>query len=529
MSQSDAWERYRRFACFVPELGLELDVSRMDIDDAFLASMQGPATAAISAMAELEAGAKANRDEDRPVGHYWLRAPDRAPTPQIRQEIEQSLESIRGFAQDLYNEIITPERGDGFYVVLVAGVGGSALGPQLLADALGTHDDHMLIRFIDNTDPDGMDRVLAEIDELIAQTLTIVVSKSGGTKETRNAMMEIAHAYKLAGLSFPRHAVAITGEGSALHEQARREHWLRTFPLWDFVGGRTSVTSAVGLLPAALQGVDFEDFLDGARACDEVTRRRDVRQNPAAILALTWYLAGDGRGRRNMVVLPYNDRLALFGKYLQQLIMESVGKSVDRKGNRVHQGLTVYGNKGSSDQHSFVQQLREGPDDFFVTFINVLRDRHGPSIKMEADACSGDFLKAFWLGTREALTQVGRQSLTITLDELNARTLGVLVALYERAVGIYAELIDVNAYHQPGVEAGKKAADHVLSLQRRALAYLRENGNGRYTAAQVAQAVGEPDATETLHQVLRHAAHNRDHGVILVPGASPVDHRYGVA
>jgi glucose-6-phosphate isomerase len=529
MNPLDAWNSYHRSVCRVPEIGLELDISRMHCNDEFLAAMNTPIMRAMDAMTAIESGAFANVDEHRQVGHYWLRAPQLAPDPAIAEEIRRSQQGVIQFAEDVYNEVVSPERGDGFYVVLVIGIGGSALGPQLLADALGTHQDRMLIRFIDNTDPDGVDRILAEMDELLAQTLTIVCSKSGGTKETRNAMLEVAHAYKLAGLNFARHAVAVTCEGSALHRQAIHERWLRTFPIWDFVGGRTSVTSAVGLLPSALQGIDVAELLEGARLCDEITRRRDPAANPAAMLALMWHLVGDGHGSRNMVVLPYSDRLALFGKFLQQLVMESIGKATDRKGNRVNQGLTLFGNKGSTDQHSFVQQLREGPDDFFVTFVNVLRGRNGPSIKVEDDVTTGDYLHAFHLGTREALTQAGRRSMTITLDELGPRTLGALIALYERAVGLYAELIDINAYHQPGVEAGKNAADVVIDMQRRLLAYLRKNPNGRFTALQLADAIGEPAAVESVHHLLRYIAQNRDHGVIAVEGPTPWERRYGSA
>ncbi len=168
-----------------------------------------------------------------------------------------------------------------------------------------------------------------------------------------------------------------------------------------------------------------------------------------------------------MVVLPYKDRLLLLSRYLQQLVMESLGKEKDLEGRTVHQGIVVYGNKGSTDQHAYVQQLREGPDNFFLTFIEVLKDREGASLLVEEDATSGDFLLGFLLGTRDALAEAGRRSLTITVPEVSARTLGMLIALFERAVGIYAELVGINAYHQPGVEAGKRAAGRVLEIQRR--------------------------------------------------------------
>jgi glucose-6-phosphate isomerase len=167
--------------------------------------------------------------------------------------------------------------------------------------------------FFDNTDPDGMERILNRIGSRLSQTLTIVISKSGGTKETRNGMLEAQSAYHEAGLHFGRHAVAITGNGSRLDEVARNERWLERFPMWDWVGGRTSELSAVGLLPAALQGFDIDALLQGAAAMDEATRVTATRRNPAALLAAMWYHATGGRGEKDMVILPYKDRLEQHG------------------------------------------------------------------------------------------------------------------------------------------------------------------------------------------------------------------------
>ncbi len=526
MNEREQWERYRQYLCAAPDIGLRLDISRMSFEDEYLDRMADPMARALDAMVRLERGERANVDEDRMVGHYWLRAPELAPDAAIAAQIEETVKSVKRFADDVHTANIRPQKGDGFYVVLVIGIGGSSLGPQLLGDALGMEDDPMILRFLDNTDPDGIDRILAELDESLAQTLTIVISKSGGTKETRNGMLEVSEAYRRAGLEFPRHAVAVTCDGSELHEQAVAEKWLKTFPIWDFVGGRTSVTSAVGLLPAALQGIDIDAFLAGARDCDVLTRERGVEKNPAALLALMWHCVGGGHGSRNMVLLPYRDRLALLGRYLQQLVMESVGKSHDRAAAAVLQGLTVLGNKGSTDQHALVQQLRDGRDDFFATFITVDGDRATQSLAVEQDVTAGDYLRAFWQGTRSALSDGGRQSITIALDRLDAHRLGVLVALFERAVGLYAELIDVNAYNQPGVEAGKQAAGVVLETQRKVLAQLRSDPSKAQTAGEIAEAIGQADAVETVYHILQHISANCDHGVELASGAMPFEARY---
>ena len=528
MNKLELWERYKKYLCVAENLGLQLDISRMMFDEDFLERMSGPIAEALEAMDRLEKGAIANIDEHRMVGHYWLRAPELAPTPEIKVDIEQTIASVKAFAADVHRGTISPERGDGFYVLLLIGIGGSTLGPQFVADALGNPDDPMIIRFIDNTDPDGIDRVLGELDEALAQTLTVVTSKSGRTIETRNAMLEVEHAYRQAGLSFPKHAVAITCEGTPLHKKATEEKWLGTFPMWDWIGGRTSVTSAVGLLPAALQGIDIDALLAGARDCDAVTRSRDWRQNPAALLALMWYCAGDGRGTRDMVILPYCDRLALFGKYLQQLVMESLGKKLDREGQVVHQGFTVYGNKGSTDQHAYMQQLTDGPDNFFVTFVDVRRKRNGQSIPVEEDVTTADYLTGFRLGTRAALTESGRKSVTITLDELDPRALGVLIALFERAVSLYAELINVNAYHQPGVEAGKKAAGQLLNLQHKILGHLRANLGSTFTIDEIALGVNAPGDIESVRDVVEHIQAHDDHAVTCTSVGDPPESRYGM-
>jgi glucose-6-phosphate isomerase len=168
-----------------------------------------------------------------------------------------------------------------------------------------------------------------------------------------------------------------------------------------------------------------------------------------------------------------------------------------------------------------LQQLRDGPDDFFVIFIEVLSDREEKSMIVDEDVTAGDYLHGFLYGTRAALYEKGRQSITITLNELNARSVGVLIALFERAVGLYAELIDVNAYDQPGVEAGKKAAGRVLDLQRKVLLYLRAHRDAGFTVEAIAEGIGEPDAAETIQHLLDHAAVNPDHEIKLAPGANP--------
>ena len=369
------WRRYKDRLCESSSVGLTLDLSRVDFADDFLAQMEPKIAQAYSAMAALEAGEIANPDEQRMVGHYWLRAPHLAPDEAITKEIEQTVQSIREFAEDVHSGKIKPPQAAKFTELVVIGIGGSALGPQLVADALGSRRDRMAVQFMDNSDPDGFDRVLEGLGARIKSTLFVVISKSGGTKETRNGMIEADLFLARKELDMAKQAVAITGAGSELDKHAEAKGWLRRFPMWDWVGGRTSVLSAVGLLPAALQGIDVLSLLEGAAEMDKVTRVHDTKSNASARLALAWYFLTDGRGSKDMVMLPYKDRLLLLSRYLQQLVMESLGKEKDLAGNTVNQGIAVYGNKGSTDQHAYVQQLREGVNNFFVTFIVVEQDR----------------------------------------------------------------------------------------------------------------------------------------------------------
>src|SRR5260221_5050862 len=174
----------------------------------------------------------------------------------------------------------------------------------------------------------------------------------------------------------------------------------------------------------------------------------------------------------------------------------------------------VLGNKGSTDQHSYVQQLRDGLNNFFVTFIEVLRDRQGTSPMVDPSVTSGDYLEGFFQGTRQALHENGRQSVTITIKEVSPFTVGLLIALFERAVGLYAALINVNAYHQPGVEAGKKAAAAIIDLQRKALQYLREtNSTNGANVDDIADGIGGKDEIETVFWICEHLAATSDHGI----------------
>lgn len=534
MSASASWQHFKQHYATYPAIGLSLDRSRLRFPAGFIHKTKASFERAFKEMAAIERGDRVNTTHGWMVGHYWLREAALAPTPDLREAITNTLERVRGFARRVHAGETQGAAGP-FKNLLLIGIGGSALGPQFVAKALGhPRTDKLRPFFFDNTDPDGMDQVLAELEGQLGRTLCLVISKSGTTPETANGMLEAQAAYELAGLKFPAHAVAITMEHSRLHNLATdaQAPWLDVFPMWDWVGGRTSETSAVGLLPAALQGLDIDGLLAGAKACDEITRIAELKRNPAAQLALAWLYLTEGRGARDMVVLPYKDRLELFSRYLQQLVMESLGKEHNRAGDLVNQGITVYGNKGSTDQHAYVQQLRDGVANFFVIFLEVLRDRaESPSqVFVEPGITSGDYLSGLLQGTRQALYDNGRPSITITLDQISAHRIGALIALFERAVGLYAGLVNINAYDQPGVEAGKKAAAKVLDLQKRVVTYLAGFEAARLgqlaTPEHIAAGVGGDADPETVFRICEHLAANPKRGVERAGGTTPEDVHY---
>ncbi|MGA1626694.1 MAG: glucose-6-phosphate isomerase, partial [Prochlorothrix sp.] len=316
MDAAALWQWYQDWLYYHPDLGLYLDVSRMGFDDAFVDRLTPKLNQAFQSMADLEAGAIANPDENRMVGHYWLRNSDLAPTPALKHDIDDTLKQILDFTHKVHSGAIRPPSASRFTDILSVGIGGSALGPQFVAEALTPADAPLNISFIDNSDPAGIDRVLQKLGDRLNTTLVLVISKSGGTPETRNGMVEVQHAFAEQGLKFASQAVAITGEGSKLDNLSKREGWITSFPMHDWGGGRTSELSAVGLVSAALLGIDIEAMLTGAKIMDDATRIPSLKQNPAALLALSWYYAGNGKGEKDMVVLPYKDRLSLFSNYL---------------------------------------------------------------------------------------------------------------------------------------------------------------------------------------------------------------------
>ena len=492
------WNKFVKYLWFDEDINMWLDISKVLFNEKKITEIERKFKNVYKASKDLEDGSISNVDENRQVGHYWLRNSNIAPDKEIGKQIEEEIKNIEEFSSQILNKKILNKNGSFFTDVLWIGIGGSALGPLLLIESLQKKAKGLNFSFIDNVDPFLISEKLEELKEKFETTLFVVVSKSGGTPEPKIAMDIVRENIEFNNIDWASQSIAITMKDSKLYKKAFSENWLKIFDLPDWVGGRTSITSSVGLLPLGLIKENISDFLKGASDMDKVTRNYQLLKNPAALLASAWFFCGKGLGERDMVVLPYRDRLQVFSKYLQQLVMESLGKKKDRSGNLVHQGISVFGNKGSTDQHAYVQQLRDGIDNFFCVFIELL---DSPSNLNYFDLDNPkDYLSGFMQGTRSALSSQGRQSITITLKELNSYSLGTLIALFERTVTFYAELINVNAYDQPGVEAGKKAAADVLKSQLN-LQKLLDSGE-KFTFNKIVNNI-ENSNPETIFFILR--------------------------
>jgi len=485
--------------------GFSLDISGMNLTDTDFSTISAKFATAHTEMQKIESGAIKNQDEGRKVTHFT----DRIAYPESAEFNE-----VNAFAEALRSSSIKGFSGKKIEYAVINGIGGSALGPQLVQFAVNSpywnelsedkRKGFLKIYFTDNTDTAGVADILAVVD--LDQTLVVSISKSGGTQETKNNLTAFEQAFAKADLDFTKHACAITMEESTLDTYAKSANWLKIFHMEESIGGRTSETSIVGHLPAALAGIDFKNMLAGACHMDEWTRNCEVSKNPSYLLAATWFLAGGGKGDKNMIIVPYCDRLVLLSRYMQQLVMESLGKEFDRDGNVVHQGLNVFGNKGGTDAHAFIQQLNDGRNDFFISFIEVMKDPM--DISIENGIYMGDYLHGFQGGLAAALQSKGRQVIQMRIDEVNEFNLGMLIALYERAVAFYAELINVNAFHQPGVEAYKKASKAIIKLLQTVNEKLPALSGTEGTAAELAEKAGLAEQVADFESILAKFAKN---------------------
>ncbi len=387
-------------------------------------------------------------------GFYGLAAQDRT----VRQ--------IAAFAQGV---------GQAYDHVLVLGIGGSALGTRALLGALrppawNELDDEAReffprLTLLDNVDPTSVAAALRRIDP--RRVLVNVISKSGGTAETLAQYLVVRRWLDEAlGGAASRHLVFTTDPArGALRELAAREA-IATLDVPPEVGGRFSVLSPVGLLPAALVGIDVEALVAGAARAVATAEADDLLRNPAALYAALHWAADAQAGARIHVLMPYSDRLREVGEWFRQLWAESLGKRVDREGRVVHAGPTPVASVGATDQHSQVQLFMEGPFDKVVTFLTVQNPGEDVPVPRadgmpEEVACLGGttlggLLAAEYAATSAALSRVGRMNCTLELPDLAPATLGELLMFFQAATGYAGGWYGVNPFDQPGVELGKR-------------------------------------------------------------------------
>lgn len=360
--------------------------------------------------------------------------------------------------------------------VLVLGIGGSSLGGRAIYHALSGPPElarpapgRRRLHFPDNSDPWQLAALLEQLPP--QRTLAIVASKSGGTVETAAQYLAVRRwmAEALGEEAAQRHLVVITDPASGpLRELARAEK-LTAFDIPPNVGGRFSVLTPVGLVPARLAGHDARAMLDGAAAMARACERSSVWENPAALLAALHVIHHRRHGRGTHVLMPYADALRPFAAWYVQLWAESLGKRRNRRGEVVEGGPTPLAAVGATDQHAQVQLFMEGPRDKLLTFVAVRQHPADLSIPASQGPFAylgghtfGSLLDAERRGTALALGRDGRPSITLRMDAVNATSLGALFFLYEAATAVAGELYDVNAFDQPGVESGKRLAAGLL-------------------------------------------------------------------
>ena len=381
-------------------------------------------------------------------------------------EQEKTIRQISAVAEGL---------GQAYDHVLVLGIGGSALGTRALLSALrppawNELDDEAReffprLTLLDNVDPTSVAAALRRIDP--RRVLVNVISKSGGTAETLAQYLVVRRWLDEAlGGAASRHLVFTTDpEKGALRELAAREG-IATLEVPPEVGGRFSVLSPVGLLPAALVGIDIAGLVRGAAAAVARAEADDLLRNPAALYAALHWSADLQAGARLHVLMPYSDRLRDLAEWFRQLWAESLGKRVDREGKVVHSGPTPVASVGATDQHSQVQLFMEGPFDKLITFVTVGDAGEDVQIPVlegmpEEVACLGgrslgELLDAEYEATAAALARMGRMNCTIALPDLRPESVGELLMFFQLATGYAGCWYGVNPFDQPGVELGKR-------------------------------------------------------------------------
>lgn len=483
MSGESGAERVKNYSVPMAE-GLAYNFAAKQVDDKVLAALSKLAeeTQLTEKFEALYNGEVINTGEKRMVLHHMTRgqlgSPVEADGVDKRAFYVEQQNRIADFADKVHDGSIANEAGEKFTTVVQIGIGGSDLGPRAMYLALENwakvnNTFKMEAKFISNVDPDDASAVLNTID--VAHSLFILVSKSGTTLETLTNESFVKDALKNAGLDPAKHMIAVTSETSPL---AKSDDYLAAFFMDDYIGGRYSSTSAVGgaVLSLAFGPEVFAKFLEGAAAEDALARNKDLLKNPAMLDALIGVYERNVLGYDTTAILPYSQALSRFPAHLQQLDMESNGKSVNRFGEPVSYptGPVIFGEPGTNGQHSFYQLLHQGTDIIPLQFVGFRNNQMGRDVVIQ-DSTSQQKLcanvaaqiVAFACGkedeNRNKNFEGGRPSSIIIGDQLNPQTLGALLAHFENKVMFQGFVWNVNSFDQEGVQLGKVLAKRVLA------------------------------------------------------------------
>ena len=483
MSGANGADRVKNYSAPMAE-GMVYNYAAKQVDENVLNALAKLAEEAelVEKFAALYNGEVINTGEKRLVLHHMTRG--QLGDTVIADGVDKRAfytgvqEKITEFANKVHNGEITNAAGEKFTTVVQIGIGGSDLGPRAMYLALENwakvnNTFKMEAKFISNVDPDDAAGVLNTID--VEHSLFVLVSKSGTTLETLTNESFVKDALAKKGLNSSKHMIAVTSETSPL---AKSADYLAAFFMDDYIGGRYSSTSAVGgaVLSLAFGPEVFAQFLEGAAEADKTATIKDVRNNPALLDALIGVYERNVLGYPSTAVLPYSQALSRFPAHLQQLDMESNGKSVNRFGEPVNYvtGPVIFGEPGTNGQHSFYQLLHQGTDIIPLQFVGFKNNQMGKDVVIE-DSTSQQKLcanvvaqiMAFACGRdhedRNKYFEGGRPSSIIIGDQLNPKTLGVLLAHFENKVMFQGFAWNLNSFDQEGVQLGKVLAKKVLA------------------------------------------------------------------
>lgn len=464
--------------------GFDLLYATQRVDENILKALQELADEAglVEALAAMQTGAVLNRiegyaSEDRQVLHTACRDvfTESPMAGDASAKAQRELAKLQSFLDELADGTVVNQAGQPFSTMVQVGIGGSDLGPRAICLALKAYSlPGRSAQFIANVDPDDAAEVLQELD--LSTTLFNIVSKSGTTLETLTNEQLIRDSLIKAGLDPAHHVLAVTGEGSPMDDPSR---YLRSFYMEDYIGGRYSATSMVGVvtLGFVLGFAAVMEFLKGAHEVDRAALQPAVRSNIPLLLALLGIWNHNFLGYPTVAILPYSQALSRFPAHLQQCDMESNGKSVTRQGREIawKTGPVVWGEPGTNGQHAFYQLIHQGTEVVPVEFIGFRQSRYGVDVMIEGTS-SQQKLVANMLAQSLALAmgkddenparrfQGNRPSSVLLADRLTPRSMGSLLAMYEHKIAFQGFCWHINSFDQEGVQLGKVLAQQLLSI-----------------------------------------------------------------